>query len=170
MEGKIRALIKNGCDDLTLGAIARKMVEDLDNKSVNLEVLVDYFNDTCVTLPRVGKLTAKRKSALKARVREYSFEEVNSVFDITAESNFLSGRDTKWKASFDWILNPSNFIKIIEGNYGNSKKDESGVVNGQPSNFQGTSRKRFDSFQGTEVAINDGRRGDVFSIDEFQER
>jgi len=27
------------------------------------------------------------------------------------------GRNGKWQATFDWIINESNFVKILEGNF-----------------------------------------------------
>ena len=35
--------------------------------------------------------------------------------------DFLKGKikSYEWKASFDWIINPNNFVKIIEGRYDN---------------------------------------------------
>ena len=42
-------------------------------------------------------------------------------FTKVKESDFLCGRSpqNKWKASFDWIILPTNFVKIVEGNYNN---------------------------------------------------
>ncbi len=36
-------------------------------------------------------------------------------------SPLLRGESGGWKASFDWILNPSNLVKIVEGNYDANK-------------------------------------------------
>ena len=51
------------------------------------------------------------------------------VIDKTAESDFLSGRKKdgrSWHATFDWIIEPSNFTKILEGNYANRESDSDG--------------------------------------------
>ena len=40
---------------------------------------------------------------------------------MASESDFLSGEnDRGWKATFDWLIRPKNFIKVVEGNYSNS--------------------------------------------------
>jgi hypothetical protein len=45
---------------------------------------------------------------------------------MVENSDFLSGRSGKWRATFDWIVTPSNAVKIIEGNYsGGDEKPES---------------------------------------------
>ena len=34
-----------------------------------------------------------------------------------SNSDFLSGRKTDFRATPDWVINPSNLTKILEGNY-----------------------------------------------------
>jgi hypothetical protein len=43
------------------------------------------------------------------------------VIDNVSKSGYLNGKNDKgWKITFDWILKPVNFLKILEGNYDNS--------------------------------------------------
>lgn len=90
----------------------------------DLESIVDKFNLTCKTLPGIKKLTDKRKVILKKWIKEDGIETIYEVFEKVTESDFLSGRienpDRPWKASFDWIINPTNRLKILEGNYTNN--------------------------------------------------
>ena len=47
------------------------------------------------------------------------------------KSDFLCGINPKaWKADFDWLFNPTNFLKIMEGKYDNknSANDEERFV------------------------------------------
>jgi len=87
----------------------------------------DMFNSIAVDLPKVKALSEARKKAINARVKEHGIDLVREAFITAQESDFLCGRSgDKWKASFDWIMNPNNFIKVIEGNYinnGNGKKE-----------------------------------------------
>jgi hypothetical protein len=169
MEEKLRQLINNGATDEVLGAIARKMIWASINEELDIDSVVDFFNYTCTNLPKVGKLTPKRESAIKARVKEYSLDEIKDVFEIVSKSDFLSGRSTSWKANFDWVLNPNNFLKIIEGNYANSKDKSTGINGGKDSAFiQRAARKQFDTFGGADSDVQDGRRDDFFSIDQYQ--
>lgn len=92
----------------------------VDNINANklAEGVIEYFNGVCVNLPKVVKLTDKRKKHILAREKEYSKEDIKKVIDLTAESNFLNGQNANgWTASFDWIIDKSNFIKILENNY-----------------------------------------------------
>lgn len=41
-------------------------------------------------------------------------------FDCVAESDFLSGRNGRWKkCTLDWLMAEKNFAKVVEGNYAN---------------------------------------------------
>ena len=83
--------------------------------------VVDLFNEVCVSLPKVQVLNDKRKRQIKNIRRQFS-GDLRSVFDRIERSDFLSGRNGKWNGCcFDWIFNPTNFIKIIEGNYDNTE-------------------------------------------------
>lgn len=43
------------------------------------------------------------------------------LFQYIGESDFLSGRKTDFKASFNWIMGPKNFTKILNGAYNNNR-------------------------------------------------
>ncbi len=89
----------------------------------------DKYNSTCKELASVKIITDKRKKVINARISDYGLDTVLEVIDIVSKSSFLcnSNNTNNWKASFDWIMNPNNFVKILEGNYDNSdnksKKD-----------------------------------------------
>jgi hypothetical protein len=92
-----------------------------DNGNIPYEKIVQEFNDICISMPRVQKISKQRKIAIKSRWREYGSVDIFSkVFKMAESSNFLSGRDGKWcSCSFDWIMKSQNFIKVMEGNYRN---------------------------------------------------
>ena len=76
------------------------------------------FNSVCISLPKVQKLSDKRRKLIvnaDKLLGEMSFE---GFFNLVESSDFLTGRNGKWSGcGFDWILNPANLTKIIEGNY-----------------------------------------------------
>lgn len=88
----------------------------------DLHHLIDRFNEKCKNLPNVIKLTNPRKAALENRIEEYDINQIEVVFEMVSESEFLNGNnDRGWKANFDWIMNPTNFTKILEGTYKNKQ-------------------------------------------------
>jgi len=86
----------------------------------NIDDILDKYHSTLTDLPKVIKLTDRRKSNVKARIDEYGYDNVFKIFDIVANSDFLLGKVTEWKADFDWIMLPNNFVKVLEGKYLNA--------------------------------------------------
>lgn len=85
--------------------------------------IMAVFNNTCVDLPSITTINSTRKTLTACRYRESgSVEEMQRIFEIVQQSDFLTGRVERgraWKASFDWIIKAANWQKIKEGNYCN---------------------------------------------------
>ena len=87
---------------------------------INYQEIVDLYNNTCVSFPRVVSISENRKKAIRARLKTYCVEDLKKVFEIAEKSDFLKGKnDRNWTATFDWMLKDSNLAKILEGNYNN---------------------------------------------------
>jgi hypothetical protein len=95
--------------------------QKINEENVPYEEIVQEFNDICISMPRVQKISKQRKIVIKSRWREYGSVDIFSkVFKMAESSDFLSGRDGKWcSCSFDWMMKSQNFIKVMEGNYRN---------------------------------------------------
>ena len=98
--------------------------------------VVEAFNSICTSLPKVKEITEKRKKTIRARLVQYPKEQIEEVFAIAEASDFLKGANGKWKATFDWLMNENNFVKVLEGNYNNKTQF-------QP---QQTKQSEYDSF------------------------
>lgn len=82
--------------------------------------IIDLFNNTCVSLPKIKVANAKRKQAIKSRWIELKqdLNQFKELFEKVEQTEFLKGHnDRNWMASFDWLLKPDNMIKVLEGNY-----------------------------------------------------
>ena len=96
-------------------------------KGEKAQEILDLYHKTCPSLPKVIKLTDKRIKLVNARLKEYTIEQITDVFEKAEASDFLKNGSGTWKgADFEWILNPNNFIKIMEGNYKNKTENKSG--------------------------------------------
>lgn len=82
---------------------------------------VERFNEACPSLPKLVEMTPQRTKALTDLVSKYGSEAVETAFEKAEQSDFLTGRNGRLKIqkSFDWIIQPSNFLKIMEGFYDN---------------------------------------------------
>ena len=49
---------------------------------------------------------------------------MKKAFELAEESDFLSGRNGTWNASFDWLMNDTNLAKVLDGNYKNNRNDK----------------------------------------------
>ena len=85
---------------------------------VDYQEIVNLYNDTCVSFPKVLALSESRKKAIKARLKSYSLEDFKKLFEMAEGSRFLKGgNDRNWSASFDWLIKDSSMAKVLEGNY-----------------------------------------------------
>ena len=92
--------------------------------------VIEEFNRVVIRLPKVTVPTLKRKGVIQQRIKEHGREAVSICFSKAGKSDFLCGvNDRGWMASFDWIMKPENFVKILEGNYDNKPQI--------PKNMQG---------------------------------
>lgn len=117
----------------TVESEVRIQKTDKDNYLVDLpakpdrptaEDLVKLWNkEAHPNLPRVKFLTEVRKRHANARLQanpEQTFW--NDLIIKVNLSPLLRGEAGTWKATFDWVLNPSNLAKILEGNYDPGKR------------------------------------------------
>lgn len=88
-------------------------------KEVDFEEIVSIFNQVCFELPKVSKLTTDRENSILKILETYSTKDIGTVFGNVAQSDYLTGKKVEWKADFDWIFTPKNFIKILENKYKN---------------------------------------------------
>lgn len=91
---------------------------------LDVNAFVAYFNEQLVAqgaiIKQVKTVTAKRRSVIEARARENGKEALKTVADKSASSDFLNGKnDRGWLATFDWLMRPNNFVKVLEGNFDN---------------------------------------------------
>lgn len=83
--------------------------------------LVEIWNSNSGNLPRVLKISPKRKKLADAQWRENPHEEywINLICKLK-DSDFCSGKsESGWQADFDFFLNPNKQVKILEGAYDN---------------------------------------------------
>lgn len=88
-------------------------------KRVDYADIINAYNDTCVSLPSVNKLSDARKKAIKARLNSgYSIEDLKRCFEKAEKSSFLKGKNNRnWHADFDWLMKDANIAKVLDGKY-----------------------------------------------------
>ena len=89
-----------------------------NNNKVDYLQIADMYNNTCVSFPKLTKLSEKRKKAIKARLNTYTVEDFKRLFEMAESSSFLKGQNNRnWSATFDWLIQDGNMAKVLDGNY-----------------------------------------------------
>ena len=101
-----------------------KKEEAIASKKEIVDALVAKWNSygdrgRIPTIRSVSKDGKTWKSIL-ARVQDNGIDTVVEVMDKVFASDYLRGFKTDWCAKFDWMMLPSNFEKIANGNYDNT--------------------------------------------------
>jgi len=87
-------------------------------EKINYQQIADMYNETCVSFPKLVKLSDTRKRAIKARLKNYTVDDFKRLFEMAEQSDFLKGKNKRnWSATFDWLINDANMAKVLEGNY-----------------------------------------------------
>jgi uncharacterized protein YdaU (DUF1376 family) len=92
--------------------------------------IVELYHECCPTLARVMVLSPKRQGLIRQRWREVwsdlKWDRAGGLvwfrefFESVNRSDFLTGRaktDRPWQADLEWLMLPSNFVKVAEGRY-----------------------------------------------------
>lgn len=94
---------------------------------------------------RVSRLNSgsKRYNSLISRLNEYGEEEVMKAIENIKHSDFLQGKEPgkSWEITFDWFVLPSNFPKVLEGNYENRNSGDKKPKVRDNNNFE---RRNYD--------------------------
>lgn len=91
---------------------------EVERERISYQEIVDEYNKTCISLPKVVAISEARRKAIKARVKQYGTEKIFDAFRLAERSSFLKGGNKKnWSADFDWLMKDGNIPKVLEGKY-----------------------------------------------------
>ncbi|EPS56444.1 TPA: phage replisome organizer N-terminal domain-containing protein [Clostridium botulinum] len=109
--------------------------------SNKLQPIVDKWNSLNLNkLIAINKGTIRYKM-LNARIKEYGTDNILKAIENIESRPFLKGQNNKgWTITFDWLVKPNNFIKVLEGNY----TDKEGVNGGIKQNTEGSKKQEYD--------------------------
>ncbi len=113
-----------------------------DDVSIDYKEFVQFFNNQ--TKGKFGMvrhpLSEKRRKFIRARAREHGKESLAEVIKKASASDFMSGQNRGgWTPTFDWLFLPTNFEKVLSGNYDNKEAKENAkqkTVNNPQTNYR----------------------------------
>lgn len=101
--------------------IATQSTESVREDRLSPVEVVEAWNATAgqLGLPSIrGPLSPERRRKLNARIRDHTIDDWRDALAAISRSAFLRGETGNWRgATFDFLLSPTNFQKVIEGNY-----------------------------------------------------
>lgn len=102
--------------------------------------IIDEWNKLDGNIPKIQSLNpgTNRYKMLKARISEYSLDDVLKAIRAIGDSRFLRGYVGTWNASFDWFIKPNNFVKVLEGNYTDKQSQKPKQRQENRSSYQST--------------------------------
>ena len=117
--------------------------------------VVAFFNEQMKgkAIPQVAIITQQRRQAFDTLIETTGIDimSVKQAIVNAAASDFLNGKGQKgWVASFDWMLVPQNFQKVLENFYRNNLQQTPQVqqygTNGYNDPRRGVEASRTDSY------------------------
>ena len=125
-----------------------------DNDKDSFDEIVAYFNEQMKGkgIQQVAIITSERRQAFERLVSQTGVNKdtLKQAIKNAAESDFLNGKGPKgWVASFDWMMMPQNFQKVLENNYRNkpvTQQVQYGTTDGYQDPRRGVEASRTDSF------------------------
>ena len=87
---------------------------------IDFDKLMNYWNLKMKDspIPKIQKMTDGRKKAVLGLLKQYTKNQLAMAIDKAATSRFMNGGNERgWIATFDWILKPAKFIKVLEGSF-----------------------------------------------------
>lgn len=117
--------------DVVVSDIEEDKDIDIDNNIISKDIIsstkvqpvIDKWNSLNLQKLVCIKEGTNRYKLLNARIKDYGIDSVLKAIDMVEESSFLKGDNYKgWTITFDWLIKPNNFLKVLEGNYSDKQE------------------------------------------------
>ena len=145
-------IINNKEKNIIASGGARTREEEVANK--DFDEIISFFNQQMKGkgIQQVAIITSERRQAFERLVSQTGVNKdtLKQAIKNAAESDFLNGKGPKgWVASFDWMMMPQNFQKVLENNYRNkpvTQQVQYGTTDGYQDPRRGVEASRTSSY------------------------
>ena len=99
--------------------IRNKECKNVRSIDVDSKRIIDLWNSLDNNISKLTSLSPSttRYKNLKARLNEHGLDSFEKIANEISNSSFLKGYSSNWSVTFDWVVKPNNYIKVLEGNY-----------------------------------------------------
>ena len=145
-------IINNKEKNIIASGGARTREEEVANH--DFDEIIFFFNQQMKGkgIQQVAIITSERRQAFERLVSQTGVNKdtLKQAIRNAAESDFLNGKGPKgWVASFDWMMIPQNFQKVLENNYRNkpvTQQVQYGTTDGYQDPRRGVEASRTSSY------------------------
>ena len=145
-------IINNKEKNIIASGGARTREEEVANH--DFDEIISFFNQQMKGkgIQQVAIITSERRQAFERLVSQTGVNKdtLKQAIRNAAESDFLNGKGPKgWVASFDWMMIPQNFQKVLENNYRNkpvTQQVQYGTTDGYQDPRRGVEASRTSSY------------------------
>ena len=145
-------IINNKEKNIIASGGARTREEEVANH--DFDEIIFFFNQQMKGkgIQQVAIITSERRQAFERLVSQTGVNKdtLKQAIRNAAESDFLNGKGPKgWVASFDWMMIPQNFQKVLENNYRNKpviQQVQYGTTDGYQDPRRGVEASRTSSY------------------------
>ena len=145
-------IINNKEKNIIASGGARTREEEVANH--DFDEIISFFNQQMKGkgIQQVAIITSERRQAFDRLVSQTGVNKdtLKQAIKNAAESDFLNGKGPKgWVASFDWMMIPQNFQKVLENNYRNKpviQQVQYGTTDGYQDPRRGVEASRTSSY------------------------
>lgn len=129
------------------------------DEKINISKLVSFWNSKVQgsVIPTIRNILGERRSKLNARLKQYGKKAIFEAIEKVGASDFLKGNisDKGWHATFDWFVCPTNFAKVLEGNYDNQQQRGILYGNGYKGNYSSVQQGAAERQKGYAKVVNE---------------
>ena len=102
-------------------------VVDAPQSSIDRKQIIGLWNSlSSYGIQPIRSIDGKRAENTRARIRQYGMDGFEEAIDNVRHSDFLQGISTGFVLTYDWFIKPSNFPKVLEGNYNRQRPKAAG--------------------------------------------
>lgn len=116
--------------------------------STKVQPIIDSWNSLGLQKLVSINPNTNRYRLLNARIKEYGLDIVLETIENIRYSSFLKGQNNKnWTITFDWLIKPNNFTKVLEGNYRDKGDSNNGGIEQNIKSSEDKQKYNFGCFE-----------------------
>lgn len=158
---------------VTTNTVSPKIVpteEEKEKTSAQKETLEEIgkewnksVTDNHSIFPLIVGMGVRRNAQVNARINEHGLDAVKKVIEFATKSVFLNGGS--FSCGFDWCMRPTNFLKILEGNYNKQNQNQNAANKNAYGEVRESASERLDRlFHVGKYAQDRGGEDDVIDV------